>query len=299
MELILREGQRILAGKTLATIQMFAPISGSMGHGRHHLDKGFHAARITCTDGTSAAIFIDCTGPSPVVLPVAKSGTAIVPGSTATSVGTPSGNAFGSAAFTATLSTGPALVFSNQQNDGSHVNRIAVRRGDAIAPGLAWYAFRDPLMNAEGAAAWLGQISGATAADNDVLAFTTDGGTPAIIAREGVAAPGTGSVFHSFTSVALPDGATGPLFSAVLRVGTGAVTTANDTGLWAVSSSGQIVLLLREGDAFGSRVILRIQAIEYVGGSPGQARSYNSTNSVIALLTFTDGSQSIVRADIP
>jgi len=270
-----------------------------MGHGRHHLDKGFHAARITCTDGTNAAIFIDCTGPSPVVLPVAASRSAVVPGSTATSVGTPSGNAFGSAAFAATLSTGPALIFSRQQDDGSHVNSIAVRRGDAVAPGLAWDTFRDPLMNAEGAVAWLGQISGATATENDVIAFTTDGGIPAIIAREGAVAPGTDSVFHSFTSVALPDGATGPLFSATLRVGTGTTTTANDAGLWAVSSTGEIVLLFREGDAVGSRTIRRFQAIEYVAGSPGQARSYNSTGSVIALLTYTDGSQSIVRVDVP
>lgn len=299
MHLVLREGQPILEGKTLATSQILAPISGSMGHGRHHLDKGFHAARITCTDGTNAAIYVDCTGPSPCVLPVAASRTAIVPGATATSIGTPSGNAFGSAAFTATLSGGPGLIFSHQQADGRFANRIALRRGDTIASGLAWNTFRDPVMNADGAAAWLGRISGATTSDDDVLAFTTAGGTPAIVAREGAAAPGTGSAFRSFTSVALPDGAAGPLFVASLRVGTGAVTVANDSGLWAVSSTGEIVLLLREGGDLDSRIIKRFQTMEHVSGSPGQARSYNSTGSVIVLLTFTDRSQSILRVDLP
>lgn len=299
MKLILREGQHVLAGKTVATIRMLIPVAGSMGHGRHHLDKGFHAARITCTNGSSAAIFLDCTGSSPVVLPAAVSREAIVPGAMATSIGTPSGNAGGDAAFTAQLSTGPAVIFSRSESDGSRLNRIVVRRGDEIAPGIAWYTFRDPITNAENVSVWLGQISGATSADNDVLAFAPEGGAPAILAREGDAAPGTDSVFHSFTSVALPDGATGPLFSAKLRVGTGTVTTANDTGLWAVSATGELVLLLREGKVLGSRAIRGFQTIEYVAGSPDQARSYNSTGSIIALVTFTDGSQSIVQIELP
>ena len=299
MKLILREGQLILDVKKLATIQILTSISGSAGHGRHHLGKGFHAARITCSDGTSAAVFIDCSGPTPVVEPIAISRQAVVPGFTPTSVGTPSGSISGTAAFTATASTGPAVIFSREQSDGRQVNSIAARRGGAIAPGLTWNTFRDPVLNVGGAAAWFGQMSGATASDNDVLAFTPNGGTPTIIAREGVAAPDTDSVFNTFTALALPDGAAGPLFSATLRIGKGTATSANDTGLWAVSSTGEIILLFREGDSFGSRIIRRIQALDLVGGSPGQARSFNSTGSAIVLLTLSDGSQSIVRADVP
>ncbi len=72
MQLVLREGQKILGNHTLATFQMLGAVSSSSGHGRHHLDTGYYAARITCTNRCNAAVFIDFTSNVPVVIPLGK-----------------------------------------------------------------------------------------------------------------------------------------------------------------------------------------------------------------------------------
>ena len=154
-------------------------------------------------------------------------------------------------------------------------------------------------MNREDITAWSGRIAGATQSDDDVIAVCSPAGTPIISAREGTSAPGTTAVFHAFTSIALPDGASGPIIAAVLRIGTGDVTTANDTGLWATASDGSLMLILREGDTFGTRTVKKFQALEFIVGSPGQSRSFNAARELVTLLTFTDGSQSLVQITIP
>ena len=248
---------------------------------------------------TDAAVFIDFTGASPAILPAAQSRQLIAPNATAASIGIPSANPFGSAAFSATRTTGTSIIFSQQQSDGSHVNRVAVRRGDSAVNGTTWQSFRDPVMNREDVAVWLGEVAGSTSIDDDVIAVCTPAGTPVVAAREGISAPGTAAVFHASTSIALPDGASGPIISAVLRIGSGGGTTANDTGLWATASDGSLMLVLREGDAFGTRIVKKFQALESIVGSPGQSRRFNAAREVITLLTFTDGSQSLVQVAIP
>ena len=214
-------------------------------------------------------------------------------------VGVPSGNTYGSAAFISSLASGPAIVLTQQSIGRAPINRIAVRRDDVAIDTAKWFTFRDPVMNAEDAAAWIGKLSGATIANDEVIGFTTATGAPTVIAREGSSAPGTNAIFSSFKSVALPDGALGPIFSASLLPGASGASILNDTGLWATTSSGELMLICRTGNAFAGRIITKFSAIDYVAGSPGQSRSFNTTRDLVLSLVFQDGSQSVVRVTIP
>ena len=299
LELIIREGQMLPGNKMIASFQMIGMVPGSLGHGRNHLDNGFYTVRIKSSDATTCAALIDFTGASPLILPIVHSGKPGEVNLSATAVGIPSGNAFGAAAFSITRTVGPAVVLGEQQPDNSFINSIIVSRGSSAVDSTKWSTFSDPVINAENKVAWLGRVSGATTTTDQILSICAPAGTPTTVAREGSPAPGTAGVFHTFNSIALPDGAHGPIFAGTLRDGIGGVWSSNDNGLWATASDGSLQLIFREGDAFGTRIVKSIQALGTVINSPGQSRSFNSTGNLIALLTFSDGSQSIITVTIP
>ena len=189
-------------------------------------------------------------------------------------------------------------IFAEDDQDYPEASRI-VTKGDA-APGCAgiFSGFKDPVNASGRSVAFAGTmktVPGITSANNDGIWWNSPGGL-VLVAREGaLAAEAGGGVWKSFASLALPEGR-GPMFVAKLG---GAVTAANDVGLWATDSFGGLRLLLREGDALGASTIKSFIVLSSVTGSPAQTRSFNNGGSVIVKATDATGAQHLLHIAVP
>lgn len=122
-----------------------------------------------------------------------------------------------------------------------------------------------------------------------------------LLTREGSIAPGTGGArFGSFTSLAILPGR-GPIFTAKLATKSGIpkVSAKSDLGLWALSSTGALQLLVRETDLIGGKSLKTFHALLSVPGSPSQSRTFNAEQVLIYRAFFTDGTQALVKVDAP
>ena len=70
-------------------------------------------------------------------------------------------------------------------------------------------------------------------------------------------------------------------------------------GLWATDSSGELRLLVREGDAIGSSTVKTFTVLSSVTGSPAQTRSFNRIGSVIVRATDMTGAQHLLHIAVP
>lgn len=226
-----------------------------------------------------------------------------VPGEPAGTVfatfGTPSINSTGQAAFLATMKS-PTRQVKSGIFAGAPLQAIA-SKGSA-APGISgatFSVFKDPVLNKHGNVAFLATVAGVPKNADTGIWFKGLNGLE-LIAREGMAAADVaGGTFASFLSLALPD--TGRVvFTATLTKGRGGVTPKNDVGVWMVGESGELHLLVREGDTVSvngvDRVVKTVAIFGPVNGSPGQRRGFNSAGEVLLRLGFTDAAGAIVRA---
>jgi hypothetical protein len=112
--------------------------------------------------------------------------------------------------------------------------------------------FIGPTINSPGDVAFLAHVtgSGITANVNDIGIWSTSGGTVQLVIRDGDSVPiGSGnSAPLAQINTFPPIGLSGPVaYRGTLVVG-GAVTTANDTGIWAQPPAASMTLIAREGD---------------------------------------------------
>ncbi|HEX8311926.1 MAG TPA: choice-of-anchor tandem repeat NxxGxxAF-containing protein, partial [Chthoniobacteraceae bacterium] len=164
--------------------------------------------------------------------------------------------------------------------------------------------FKDPVLAPEsGQIAFLATLagSGVTKSDDSTVWWRSADGPLTLLAREGGAPPDTeaGGQWQTFTSIGISGGASGgPLIYGSLRIASGGVTSSNDSGIWAVDTSGTLRLLTREGDLIGGKSIGRIEAFNTLG-LPGVTRSFNNVGEVVYRAIFTDRSEAIMRVQIP
>lgn len=194
-----------------------------------------------------------------------------------------------------------------------------VRIGDN-APGLGgevkFSDLRDPVHSSTDASvAFLSTVKGGAvrSSNNSTLWWKPDGGTLTLIAREGetLTAGTVGAKWRSFTSVAMPGGAVGPIFTATLQhgmngqLGPGGVAARNAIALYAVDSSGNLRELMREHYPLPQNVeqdlgvVERFRVLKAVSGSAGVTRAFNANRQIVAWVTFADGMDSIVKFDVP
>jgi hypothetical protein len=151
-------------------------------------------------------------------------------------------------------------------------------------------SFTDPIDNGTDEVAFVARVSsGGTGvwANNKLVAFT------------GNAAPGcpAGTVFAGFTQIGLPDQG-GVVFLATVA-GTG-VTSANNTGIWAVDTKGNLNLILRIGDIYGGNVVSSLAFLPQETTVGSQTRSFEqNAGDLTAKVTFTNGSVSLVKVVFP
>ena len=86
---------------------------------------------------------------------------------------------------------------------------------------------------------------------------------------------------------------------AFLLVATSLRLAANDTGVWASDSAGELRLLFREGDTVSGKIVKGFSLLKPVVGSAGQTRAFNTKRAVVCQATFTDGSSGILHTAVP
>ncbi len=188
-----------------------------------------------------------------------------------------------------------------------------VARSGAPAPGTTavFSTFNDnlfvPIINGQGKTAFRARLTGAgVTAANDSGIWSEGALSPALVAREGAVAPGTGNALFvdlAVTSAApIMNGAGQTAFFSTLS-GPG-VNFTNNAGIWATDPDGDVVLVARLGDPFqvGPGDIRTIGLLDLqvkrTGGQDGLPSSFNDAGELTFIVGFTDGVRAVAVATI-
>lgn len=207
------------------------------------------------------------------------------------------------------------LVRQTQDENGVVSWEVLAARGSLSLPGdeAAVTALHAPALaraqTGEGVAAVVAQIAGGTATrtSNRLLLLFHEGQPVRVIARTGSQAADlpTGVNWESFPSMALPEGAQGPVFVGTLVRGSETETrpridASNNIGVWALDSEGSLKLVVRTGDAFDStRTIRSVSLLQHVTGSASQARSAAPGGHLVLRAMLSDGSEALLQVQLP
>lgn len=308
-QVLLREKGTLTPGVVIQHLSVLQPALASAGQGRWGGAQGL-VAKATLSDRSTALLKIAADGTVSRLLstwPVAAPGDSF-----AWSVfGLPALTPDGGAAFTGTLKIGAKPVIGGRGLGATDSKIVEVGQTAADA-GLAQYAsFYDPVAGQSGVA-FLALLKGhgVTPANRTGL-WWNDFSHTRKLAQLGDAAPDAaghlatpataGPRWQALSSIALPGGAqAGPVVFG--KVAGPTVTTSNNTGLWAVDSAGVLRQLLRTGSGAlpnEPRSIVSIATLGADAGAFGVGRSYNSTGSLAVKVVFNDGTQALVRLDVP
>ena len=311
VKLLLREGQSLAlrngASKRIKSFVALAANDGTPGHGRGAVPGGV-AVRVLFVDGTQALVRVASDG---AIGEVAVTGDAIA-GAGLVKFGLPAQNTIGDTLATVLLggkTKSNALLFASEGSGSA----IMAREGD-VADGIGnatFASFRSGVINEERDAAFIATAigRGVSKGNDSGIWFKSQNGAPALIARESAQPPGiaNGARWKGFRSLALPDGARGPVFLADIVIpgartpNPARISAANDTGVWAVDSNGVLQLIVREGGVLAGTTsrIRALTLLGYVAGSPAQTRSYNRNAEIIYRATLSDGTEVIAKARVP
>lgn len=327
MLLALREAQKLTIDGTERQVRTFAtlkPLPTASGQGNGVTSARSVSVQVFFTDGSQAMLRVSNDGVADEVAieVLALTGDAVMGAEeTIAKPGLPTQSGSGAAtAWVGALSGKPApgAIFERSLGD-SGVLRLLARKGDENTgiDGAAFSAFTTVAVNDAGSALFLGKVAGkGTSSTSDTGLWwrqnSDDTSSLQLLAREGAQPPGTpaGTKWSAFTSLALPEGNAGPVFTAKLAGSKGMarqdkVSGSNDQGLWAVDSSGELQLVVREGQevtADGSTTRKKVKSftvLSAVPGSSAQRRSFDTTGRIVYRAVFTDGSQAVVKVQLP
>jgi hypothetical protein len=307
---LVRKGDAFGA-ETIKTFQVLSALAGSPGHGRGQVDGASALMRLTTTEGTGARQVVALAKPG-TITEIAGTGSPIAESSSATwqDLGMPSSDQDGanlSVLGSATMPGGPAQPAVLTSTDhGENWTVLAAVNNDApgMGDGARFSGLKDPVNSGtDKAFAFLGTAKGgsATKATDTGIWYALSGAEPSLIAREGDKPPGAlqGAQWKSFSSLALPGGGTGPLFTALLKTGSGGVTNKSDFALYGTASTTEVFELIRENQPLLGKPVKTFTVLKAVSGSEGVGRSYNTDGDVVALVTYTDGETAMVRISVP
>ena len=298
---------------TLRSFTIFNAETGQNSQSRHFNASGDLVLAATFGNGSTGIYRATKSGnftlnaTSPVVAIVSA-----VPGVTGgnfTSLGNPIINSAGDIAFRATFSgngvssgnnTGIFRYSSN--GTGALVVRTGVASGNQTFQSLS-----APLLNNAKDIAFTGALAtGGNVTSSNANGIWTIGsnGTLTKIFRSGDSAPGVvGATFASFSQLAFPANG-GIIFAATLATGSGGVSSTNNQGVWASSTSGaNPKLVVRTGNSLSvggaGKTISSFDFFSASSVTDGVGRTINSDGKIILKLNFTDKSSGLFRYDAP
>jgi hypothetical protein len=284
-------------------------VTGSFGHGRYDPDVPAIDVELAVAGGTKAIGLVAADGSLSVT---GLSGMADVHGHVAMAFGIPSSPGMGMGAVVRTVFKPNAAL------DITAANNVAIVDGDGEtilaqkgmpAPDsdtAIFKSFFEPVagfgLGGARVTGFVASLAGAPKGSNTGIWAHTAGAGLALVARAAGVAPDTdGAKWSSFTSLTVLEGR-GPMFTARLLHGSPGVTSANDSGLWAMDSTGNLRLILRTGDSIGGETLKDIAVLGAVAGSPGQSRASavnGAAASIIYRATFIGGSIAIIDTPVP
>ena len=317
--LLLRTSPAANGTPGLKTISILAPALGSPGQGRW-VGENHLLAKLTFTTGEVRLVKISEPAVITPLLSSTASADAIDAAARWKKFGVPAMGCDGYE-FTVHATLAPqsgvvsskddtALIFSaDPENDPW---TAYAREGD-LTPissdpnGPRYASFFDPVTNEAGQVAFLATLQGGgVKATNKTALFTGSSDNLRLVARLGTFAPDetgqlNGGTFSKFTSYALTSSETADGNLVVLGETTGSDLPKFKQALWATVSTGQFRRILRTGIALtpNGSLVKSLTLLAATPGSTGTARSYNETASVVALVTFVDKTQALVRIDLP
>jgi subtilisin family serine protease len=310
--LALRTGEPIDLGagpKKLTSFKALIPVTRSFGHGRYDSDVSAIDVQLRLGDGTKAIGLVAADGSLSVTR---VSGIADALGRVALDFGIPSSPGMGEGAVARTI------FKSNAASGITTANNVAIIDGDgetilaqkgmpAPSSGTAIFkTFFDPVAGlgpgGTRVTAFVASLARASRArDTGIWAHIAGTGL-SLVAREADPAPDTASAkWSSITSLAVLKGR-GPIFTARLQHVAQIVTSANDYGLWAVDSTGNLRLILRTGGEVAGETLKDFTVLGAVAGSPGQSRAgavSGANASIIYRATFIGGGSAIINTPVP
>jgi hypothetical protein len=298
---------------TLRNFTIFTAETGQNSQSRHFNALGDLVLMATFGNGSTGIYRATKSGNFTLnaTSPVVAIGSAVpgVTGGNFTSLGNPIINSAGDIAFRATFSgngvssgnnTGIFRYSSN--GTGALVVRTGVASGNQTFQSLS-----APLLNNAKDIAFTGAlVAGGNVTSSNANGIWTIGsnGTLTKIFRSGDSAPGVvGATFASFSQLAFPANG-GIIFAATLATGSGGVSTTNNQGVWAAStSSANPKLVVRTGNSLSvggaGRTISSFDFFSASSVTEGVGRTINSDGDIILKLNFTDKSSGLFRYDAP
>ncbi|MDB6167979.1 MAG: hypothetical protein JWM88_843, partial [Verrucomicrobia bacterium] len=307
--LLLREKGTLTPGVVIQHLSVLQPALLSAGQGRWGGAAGL-VAKATLSDHSTALLKI---APDGTVSRLLSTWPAAAPGDSYawSGFGLPALTADGGVAFSGILKTGGRQVLG-WRGLATTDSRLVDAGLPATDAGDARYAaFYDPVAGERGLA-YLALLSGrGVTPANRLGLWWNDFVNVRKLAQLGDYAPDANGQFktpasagprwQALTSLALPGGPeAGPVVLAKV-VGPG-VNAFNNTGLWALDSTGVFRQLLRTGPGALPNEPRSIRSITTLGadaGAFGVGRSYNATGSLAVKVVLSDGSQALVRLDVP
>ena len=268
---------------------------------------------ITDGDGASGTANVTILLGNPAAFGIARKGTTVPGGDigdTFTLFGQPSISLDGTLAFTATYKNASKqthrALFTGDPTSLTRPVSLFLHDTD-LAPGtsLTHTKFSDPAMNANGDIAYKATLKAApTGTAEGIWARTsvsptvrttvrTTGAIQRLVVQGKMPVPSvTGATIAKILDFALPgDGRV--VFTATLA---GVPPTAN-SGIFRETGTGSFAKVLRTGDTLGTKTIKTLTIFGPVPLTTGQQRGFNNNGQLLARVTFTDKTSSLVRID--
>jgi dipeptidyl aminopeptidase/acylaminoacyl peptidase len=310
LDLLVHTGE-MLNGKTVTALNFLSTIAPASGQSRgFSADSGAVTFIATFSDHTTA-VFDASVSSSPASIAGTGSSAPGPNGATFASFEYPASNANGHNAFRAYLTTGSSVTASNKEgiwaNENSSSLSLVAQTGSGNAPGTTapFVSLSDPVYNDSDEVAFVGTLktgTGLATAATNLGVWTNFGGSLTLAARTGSQAPGcpAGVVFSNFTQIALPDENGVVLLGKLSLNPSLGVTAANNTGIWATDSSGNLQLIVRIGDFLNGNAVTNLTFLSSVATVSGQSRSFALNGGNLTFLaTFSGGTTSVYTVTLP
>ena len=298
---------------TLRSFTIFNAETAQNSQSRHFNESGDLVLAATFGNGStgiyratkSGNFTLNATSP-PVAIGSAVPG---VTGGNFTTLGNPIINSAGDIAFRATFSgngvssgNNTAIFRYSSNGTGALIIRTGVASGNQTFQSLS-----SPLLNNAKDIAFTGALAtggNVTSSNANGIWTISSNGTLTKIFRSGDSSPGVvGATFASFSQLAFTANG-GTIFAATLATGSGGVSTTNNQGVWAASTSGaNPKLVVRTGNSLSvggaGKTISSFDFFSASSATEGVGRTVNSDGKIILKLNFTDKSSGLFRYDAP
>ena len=312
----------VVGGRTISSINFLSASAYVGGQTRNFTPSGDLGYEATFSDGSNGLIKDISGSPTLAYVKGLVAPGTVTSGATFYFFDNPVINANDHLAFAAGLTTGSNSVTTSNDfgiwaEDGSGTLQAVAQSGGG-APGTpaTFYLLSDPVYNSHEAVAFraqLNDVSGSITSANNLGIWSNVSGSLQLIIQTNDQAPGcpAGATFNDFQSLALPDvggsnNQGGLMFLGALAPNSAAgVNASNESGIWAVDSTGTIQLIVRTGDQLNVNGTLKtVTALNFLSNSSAydsaQTRNFAaSTGQLAYLANFSDGTSAICSVTFP